>query len=222
MVRESPALMALAVAAGAFDALSYLGLHGVFPANMTGNTVVLAVSLARHSGREAVRAGTALGGFAAGVAAGTWLIPRRHRVWPASVVRSLGLEVAAVLALLIWWHSTGVAGVRLWLIVLAAGAMGIQSAAVHASHVGGVTTTYMTGTYMNAVVRATNRLRGAAVPGREDAAPNLPGAAWIVYVGGALAGGVAEHAWGAWAVLIPLALIGAVTVRAATRPRQER
>jgi hypothetical protein len=63
-------LLALALAAGFLDAASYLGLGHTFPANMTGNTVLLAVAAARGSGTDALQSATALAGFAAGVAVG--------------------------------------------------------------------------------------------------------------------------------------------------------
>ena len=52
MVRSAPSktktslLLTLAFAAGYVDALGYLGLGGVFTANMTGNTVLLGILLA--------------------------------------------------------------------------------------------------------------------------------------------------------------------------------
>lgn len=40
-------LLGLALAAGGVDAATYLGLGRAFPANMTGNTVLLGVAVAR-------------------------------------------------------------------------------------------------------------------------------------------------------------------------------
>jgi uncharacterized membrane protein YoaK (UPF0700 family) len=217
--REAPILLLLALGAGSFDALCYLGLHDVFPANMTGNTVLLAVAVARGSGWEAARSAAALGGFAVGVACATLLMPRHFRRWPRGAARVLALEATILLAMLVWWLAVGVPAVRYWLIVLAGGAMGVQSAAVYNSHVNGVTTTYMTGTYMKAIVRAVYHLR--RIP--HTAHPhNLPGAAWVVYVAGALIGALVEHAWHGWAVLIPLCLVGPTAIGAMVTRGEER
>lgn len=64
--RSSAYLLALSLAAGVVDAVSYVGLGKVFTANMTGNTVLLGVALARGTGGDAARAAAALGGFCAG------------------------------------------------------------------------------------------------------------------------------------------------------------
>lgn len=45
---------ALAVVAAATDALSYLGLGKVFPANMTGNTVLLGIGIAEIASADSV------------------------------------------------------------------------------------------------------------------------------------------------------------------------
>src|SRR5215210_549077 len=61
----------LSVAAGCVDAVSYLGLGRVFTANMTGNTVLLGLSLGQADWQAALRSGVALAGFIMGVAVGT-------------------------------------------------------------------------------------------------------------------------------------------------------
>lgn len=212
---ESGILLALALGAGAFDALCYLGLHDVFPANMTGNTVLLAVAVARGSAGDASRSAAALGGFALGVVCATLLVPRRFRRWPQSAARVLVLEAVILLVMLVWWLAVGVPAVRYWLIVLGGSAMGAQSVAVYNSHVSGVTTTYMTGTFMKAIVRAIDRLRRAPHSPR---AHNLPGAAWAVYIVGALIGAVTEDAAHGWAVLIPFGLTAPVALAALLSP----
>ncbi len=49
-------------AAGAVDALTYLSAH-VFTANMTGNTVLLGLSIGKASGADALRSSAALAGI---------------------------------------------------------------------------------------------------------------------------------------------------------------
>jgi uncharacterized membrane protein YoaK (UPF0700 family) len=207
-------LLALAVGAGMVDALSYLGLGKVFTANMTGNTVLLGVAVATGNGADAARSGVALGGFCLGVAAGTALT-RPGRPWPHTAEPALWLEVAALALLLILWAVAGVASVRYVLVAAAGVAMGSQSAAVRASDVRGVNTTFMTSTLMNAIARTILRLRG--VP-EADEGPSLPAATWVVYAIAALAGAFIEHAWGAVVVVVPLAIVCVVALVCRSRP----
>jgi uncharacterized membrane protein YoaK (UPF0700 family) len=53
---------------GVLDAATYLGLHGVFTANMTGNVVFVGLGLAGHDEIPLLRASLAIGGFVAGAA----------------------------------------------------------------------------------------------------------------------------------------------------------
>lgn len=216
--REAPILLALALAAGSLDAISYLRV-AVFPANMTGNTVLLAVGVARGDGTQVAHSATALGGFAFGVALGIALMPRRGGAWPRSASRTLLVETAALAALTAYSIAYGIAGARYELIVLAAAAMGAQSGAVRTSDVSGVSTTYMTGTYMNAIARTVNRVRGT--PPSRGGPPSLPGAAWITYAIGALAGAGAEKAFHAYSILIPLAIVTVIAAVSLRSPKQE-
>jgi uncharacterized membrane protein YoaK (UPF0700 family) len=216
--RSSAHLLALALAAGVVDAASYLGLGRVFTANMTGNTVLLGVALARGSGADAARSATALAGFCLGVAGGVALLGTKGH-WPRIAARAFGLEAAALAALLTSWSTLGYGSIRYWLIVASGIAMGAQSAAVRRSDVRGVNTTYMTSTLVNAIARMVHGTRGI----RETrVGPALPGAAWAVYGVGALAGGFAERAWHAGVIAIPLAIVGVVALSASGGPREER
>ncbi len=84
--RSSRYLLALALAANIVDASNYLGLGRVFTANMTGNTALLGVALARGSGQDAIRSVVALGGFCTGAAAGVLLLQNKGP-WPGSPCR---------------------------------------------------------------------------------------------------------------------------------------
>jgi uncharacterized membrane protein YoaK (UPF0700 family) len=53
-------LLLLSCAAGAIDAISYLGLGRVFTANMTGHTVLLGLALMQADHQEALRASIVL------------------------------------------------------------------------------------------------------------------------------------------------------------------
>lgn len=196
-------LLALAFAGGSVDAFTYLEIGHAFPANMTGNTVLVVLAVVRGAGTDAARSGIALAGYCLGVAAGTYLVRGRAR-WPGNAAPALGWEAAVLAALLIYWVLVGVEP-RYALIGAASMAMGSQSAAVRASHIRGVSTTYVTGTLTTAVAGLVMRLPGQAP--RNPEAPALPGGAWIVYALGAFAGALAGRAWHAWVVAIPLAVV---------------
>jgi uncharacterized membrane protein YoaK (UPF0700 family) len=87
--------------------------------------------------------------------------------------------------------------------------MGLQSAAVRASDIRGVNTTYMTSTLLNAIARVVERAR--RTPAERDG-PALPGAAWVTYGLGALVATVAVPSWQAGILGIPLAIVAAVAL----------
>ena len=202
-------LLGLALAGGVLDATSYISLGRVFTANMTGNTVLLAIAVARGSGADAARSAVALGGFSVGAAVGVMLIASNIDPWPARAGGALLLELAALGALLVLWAVLGVAAIRYLLIAVAGSVMGLQSAAVRASDIRGVNTTYMTSTLLNAIARLVERVRRSPV-GQDG--PSLPGAAWLTYGLGALAAAVAVPSWQAGIVAVPLAIVAVVTV----------
>ncbi len=121
---------------------------------------------------------------------------------------TLLLECFTLVTLLIVWAGVGVDAAKHVLIAVSGVAMGAQSAAVRASDVRGVNTTYMTGTLLGAVARLVQRTGRSA---RHHAGPSLPGAAWATYAVGAFAGACAIRAWHAVAMAVPLAIVGAVT-----------
>jgi uncharacterized membrane protein YoaK (UPF0700 family) len=209
-------LLSLSFAGGTVDASTYLGLGHAFPANMTGNTVLIAIAIVQGPGQEALRSGLALAGFCIGVALGTLVIHARGE-WPGNAVRTLMLEGLILVVLLLWWTLIGIHP-RYALIGVAAMAMGAQSTAVRVSRVGGVSTTYVTGTLTSAVAGLVMRLRGTR-PG-DPGAPALPGEAWFIYGLGALAGALAERSWHAGVVAVPLAVV-VVVGGVALRERQE-
>lgn len=205
-------LLALALSAGYLDAVSYLAFGHVFTANMTGNTVLLAIAAVRGSATDAAHSATALAGFAAGGALGA-LILRSHGHWPRRAAAIFWLESLLLAGLLIVWVLAGAGESRYWLIALAALAMGAQSVAVRASHVRGVNTTYMTSTYLNAIARAVLRARGIREPHQDGAV--LPGSAWVLYGSGAIAGALAERTWSATCVVVPLVVVTVVAISSA-------
>src|ERR1700733_15780032 len=76
----------LTITSGAVNAVSCLALGKVFSSVITGNLVLLGVAATTHSPVEAVHAGLALAGYAAGVLIGAPPAARRGPpagAWPA-------------------------------------------------------------------------------------------------------------------------------------------
>lgn len=146
----------LALGSGAVDAISFFGLGGAFSANMTGNVVLLGAAAGKGFTEALLRSGAALAGYVVGVyvAARAVRAIRVERVepgelWPGWMTR--GLVAVALLEGVVlagWLASAGrpsLAGEALLLAAFAL-AMGAQGALVHRLGLGGVTTTYVTGT----------------------------------------------------------------------------
>ena len=144
-------LVLLAFGAGSVDGISFLGLGRVFTANMTGNLVLLGVAVGRGASSEVVRSAVAFTAFVAGVFAATLMADRcaKRRTWPTGVKLALAVEAAAQTAFLAGWlASAGRPGTTLEAVLTGASglAMGLQSGAVIALGVVGISTTYLTGT----------------------------------------------------------------------------
>jgi uncharacterized membrane protein YoaK (UPF0700 family) len=193
---------ALAFAAGGVDAGVYLGLGHAFPANMTGNTVLLAIAAARGAGSDALRSAVALGGFSIGVLVGAQLIAEAGQ-WPATAARAFALEFVAIAAVLVAWIVLAPpTGVGRYLLLASAGlAMGVQSAATRSAK---PATPYVTGTLTTALMGLSGRDHQGA----------LSGEAWLLYGIGALCAALIELSWSAGALLISTLLVGAVSLGA--------
>lgn len=91
---------------GVLDAATYLGLHGVFTANMTGNVIFIGLGLAGYDASTLLRASLALAGFVVGAAllgrAGRGRAPRagadRLSAWTLVAVAAVVGAVAVALA----------------------------------------------------------------------------------------------------------------------------
>ncbi|HSS33577.1 MAG TPA: YoaK family protein [Solirubrobacterales bacterium] len=134
-------VIVLALAGGAVDAISFLGLGGAFSANMTGNVVLLGAAAGKGFDEALLRSGAALAGYVVGV----YVAARAVRaiggerlaageLWPGWMTR--GLVVVALLECIVlagWLASDGqpsLAGEATLLAVFAL-AMGAQAALVH-------------------------------------------------------------------------------------------
>jgi uncharacterized membrane protein YoaK (UPF0700 family) len=181
-------LIALTVASGSADAISYFGLGKTFSAFMTGNIVFLGFGIAHLGGPAIVPVIVALSMFATGVYVGLRIWTLRGRdlgLWPPRMSVLLLLVAIGEAGFLAVWAvtsgqpSTVTTDVLLGLFSLA---MGIQTAAVRSLGVQGVFTT--AGTFT--LVAVVGILAGA----RPRAEMRRLAGVLIGLVAGAVAGGL--------------------------------
>lgn len=150
--RATTLAIALTVVTGATDAISFLGLGSVFSSVMTGNLVLLGLSAGRPDGRLAVHVAVVIVGYVLGTVVGSRIAgsPTPGRpTWPRRVSVALLFEMLAYAGFLAGWEASGAhpSGEAQLVVLAAAGlAMGVQSGAVRAVGVPGLSTTHLTGT----------------------------------------------------------------------------
>ncbi|MCL8206643.1 MAG: DUF1275 domain-containing protein [Actinomycetia bacterium] len=206
------ALVLLAAASGATDALSFLGLGQTFTAVVTGNLVLLGVAVAQGSLARVLRNVVVVPVYASGLAAASLILrhleaaegePRREVAWPRAVTWVFVAEVASELGLAAgWWMARGQpsASGMLPLIVLSALSMGLQSGAVQRLGVSGLSTTYFTGTLTYIVTRL--------VAGDRRPVLGVQGISIAAMVSGALLAAVLVGRVPLATGFLPLALVG--------------
>jgi uncharacterized membrane protein YoaK (UPF0700 family) len=224
----------LAVVGGSVDAIVRLGL-GVLAAAQTGNTILLAASIAERRFSDTLQSAVSLAGYVAGTALGAAIVSRIDGDSQRRAVRViLYIELCLLIALIaVWWFAdrSPVNGTRSSLIALAGVAMGLQSAAVLAMHVR-PSTTYITGTLTAFTTELVEQSAGDETYRGHDAQvgtrpprdgdwgggggrgglfmmdqPWVYGTAWFVYAIGALVGALLFQWLGFASLLLPLAAI---------------
>ncbi|MDB4954928.1 MAG: hypothetical protein JWO36_2497 [Myxococcales bacterium] len=172
-------LLLLSLAAGCVDARAFVSV-GVFTANMTGNSVVLALALLHPDVDHVALPFLALAAFCLGVAVGARLTVTTEHTWSRGVSRAMFLAGVVMLVVATLISVTGEQ-----LLVATGFAMGVQSAAVQRLGVAGVATVVVTGTLTTAITRFV-----APGPGERRAGAWLPALTWIGYLAGAILGGL--------------------------------
>jgi len=205
-------LLTLTAAAGSADAVSFLGLGRVFTANMTGNLVLLGITIGQGQLAGSIRSVIAFAGFVLGILVGVRVTARTEptAVWPRSATLALVGELGLLLALLAGWEITGdrPGAVALdILIALSAAAMGMQTAAARRLGLVGVTTTFVTGMLTSLIAELA-----AMGPGRSHRA--IWAATLACMVIGAAVGAAVFVAWRPGAPLVPLLLVAIVIATA--------
>jgi uncharacterized membrane protein YoaK (UPF0700 family) len=195
-MKEQPRYLAfiigfLSIAAGFTDAFVYLHAK-VFPANMTGNSVVLAIALGKSDLTTGYLAGLALLGFIGGTTMGSIILYRGSACpqWTRSTNMVLLTEGGVYLLLIALLISNPHAD-KARLVIGAAVAMGLQGAAMSQLSVKGISTIVITGTLSMAVTRLIFREMNASEGKPLNVYnPLLQFASWIAYLLGALLGGI--------------------------------
>jgi uncharacterized membrane protein YoaK (UPF0700 family) len=160
--RRDALVVLLTAAAGATNVLSLTALGGVPASIMTANLVLVGLSITRHEGALGWHAGAALAGFVVAVFLTTRLIRAQDKdsddakvsVWPRPVTAAIAAEALPLIGVAVAWGLTAgrpTGATQLTLCAAAAFAMGMQSAAVRALGVAGLSSTFFTGTLTETV-----------------------------------------------------------------------
>jgi uncharacterized membrane protein YoaK (UPF0700 family) len=167
--RRDALVVLLTAAAGATNVLSLTALGGVPASIMTANLVLVGLSITHREGALGWHAGAALAGFVVAVFLTSRLIRAQDKdvddakrsVWPRPVTVVIAAEALPLIGVAVGWGLTAgrpTGATQLALCTTAAFAMGMQSAAVRAVGVAGLSSTFFTGTL-------TDTIRELAGPG---------------------------------------------------------
>jgi uncharacterized membrane protein YoaK (UPF0700 family) len=209
-------IVVLTAVSGSVDAIGYVRLGGVFTSVMTGNMVLLGVSIGRHTAALAIRTGIAFVAYGLGSTLGARVAGTAETdqlVWPRQITRAIAVEATLILVGGLIWETTGATPtgtVTYVLLVINALALGTQSSAVLRFGISGLSTTYLTGTLTH--VMAALGTRGMRLPRRNVAA--LCG-----LIGGAATGAVVAVEVPRLAPAVPLAGLLVVIAVATTNRR---
>ena len=200
-----PIIYAIAMLAGFVDATGYLQAGGYFVSFMTGNTTLLALDVANSSHRVLAPAAL-IGGFVAGVAAGTWLGNRYAARRKRNVLTAVALLLLVAAALRAIGETSGSTAA----LVLA---MGAANTAPSGNRMQGVGLTYMTGALVRLGQALGERLGGSS-PGEWRGFLML----WSSLLAGAVCGAVVTLHASAWPLWIGAGIAAALAVLAARLP----
>lgn len=210
-------MLVLSFGTGVLDAATYLGLHGVFTANMTGNVVFVGLGIADDDGVPLLRASLALVGFVVGAAV-VGLVQRgrasrpNHDTVAAVTFLLTGLLVGGT-ALALWRADLSELVLDLLTAVIALG-MGAQAVGARRVAVADVSTVVVTSTLAGMAAEAP------WTGGGSDRRTTLRRAAAVLFMGGgAVAGafllklGIAVPVAVTAGLLVAVGTVGLVRVR---------
>jgi uncharacterized membrane protein YoaK (UPF0700 family) len=212
--RRDVLVVLLTVAAGATNVLSLTALGGVPASIMTANLVLVGLSITHHEGAVGWHAGAALAGFVVAVFLTSRLIRAydkdagaKRSVWPRPAAVAIAAETLPLIGVAVAWGLTAgrpTGATQLTLCTAAAFAMGIQSAAVRALGVGGLSSTFFTGTL-------TDTVRDLTGPGPLRWSAGASGLVALI-AGAAAEGAVLTYGQPRLGPLLPLVLVSIVAV----------
>jgi uncharacterized membrane protein YoaK (UPF0700 family) len=222
------AALCLTFGAGFVDAFGYLTLSNVYTANLSGNTVLIAVKSATGQGPAALLHAYTIGMFLIGLLASGILIEiairqRFRRVLAAA----MALEAILLIGFTVFAGTVaavgagGPAGWHLYvLLAIAAIAMGAQNTSLRMAGILSVYTTHVTGAvtrfsehavaWMFALIdqrKPSGDDRSRRRPGHELGQALLAAAIWIAFLGGAVFAGYLAPRWGLRALAWPIAIV---------------
>lgn len=207
-------IVSLTLVTGMTDVIAFVRPGGVFTSVMTGNMVLMGLSVGQGDLTGLRHAAIAVLAYVVGVMAGGRLsgVSREDDpTWPVQVTAALLAEFALLLGLNIaWWLQDARVGSyeRTVLLVVATLAMGTQSSAVVRLNLSGLSSTFLTGT-LTSVARA--------VVHRNFAGTGRPALVLLALPVGAAVGGVLCREAPALAPVPPLVVLAVVLVPARTR-----
>jgi uncharacterized membrane protein YoaK (UPF0700 family) len=212
--------MVLALVAGFVDAVGFLHVINVFPANQSGNVAFLGLSIGGASPAPGWGPPVAIPAFMVGVAVGRW---SSLRVGPRrGAATLLGVELVLVIAVAVIFLAAGdhqrftTTGEQVAALATAAVAMGVQTDVIRSVAGVAVSTTYLSG----AIARIGETI--GTPPGSIERKSELRLLAvlslvLVAYVGGA-ALGASRLGDGRTGFLVPVALVAGLFTVACTRP----
>jgi len=205
-------MLVLTFAAGAVDAVSNLGLHSVFTANMTGNVVFLAFAAASENHLQVSAAAAALGGFMVGALLAGRICRHASRAqpWPPAVTVSLVFACMSLVVAEVCAASARHSISSYIFVSLLSFAMGTQGAEDRRLAVADLPTTVVTSTITGL---AADSWFGSRVSGRQFRRAGSP----LCLLLGALSGAVLLRSSLAAAVVPALIAVTTVTVIAILR-----
>jgi len=210
------ASVVLGAVAGFVDAVSFDRLFEVFPANQSGNAVLLGIGLGDAAGAEIWRPATAMAGYTLGIVAAV-VVRRSGRVHrPARLL--LGAEVV-LLAIVVGVVGSvvavdqplsGLGGASL--LLLTSAAMGLQTEVIRAHAGVALSTTYQTGALTTIAEDVVAAGEGGRDVRRASVAPlTILATVLVGYIGGAALGTRLTDDWG-WALVVPVVILAALAV----------
>ena len=193
---HSADILLLTLVAGSADALGFISLGHVFTSNMTGNLVLMGISLSEGRNADTLRSLLAFLAFVLGAGLGAGICRRTSR--PETLARAVTITLACEAALLMVFalgstsfHPREQAAFAYVLIALLSGAMGLQSVAGLLLGIPGVVTTVVTGTLTSLVTGLIRSIGSTGSP--QPAAPihfGLQTLVIVAYGAGAAIGGL--------------------------------